>query len=188
MWTWYDWRRTLIAKCRPNAAHETLARWSRRDGFTLITQNVDGLHEFAGTRDVVRFHGSIWEMQCAAGCANAPRTWEDRSAPLTTLPPQCPACCGVARPAVMWFGEAIDPHVLARCAAALDCDVFLSIGTSSIVHPAAGLLLEARERGAFTAEVNPEATEASGVVDVAIPMGAEEALPAIDRLLTSWLP
>ena len=86
VWEWYDWRRTLIAKCRPNAAHEALARLSERDGFTLITQNVDGLHEQAGTRNVLRLHGSIWQLQCADGCG-APR-WEDRTVPLQPLPPR----------------------------------------------------------------------------------------------------
>lgn len=175
VWEWYDWRRSLIARCRPNAAHETLARWSRRDGFTLITQNVDGLHELAGTRNVIRFHGSIWEMTCT----KCRKSWEDRTAPLITLPPTCGHCGGLARPAVVWFGEGIDPDVLTKCAAALDCDVFLSIGTSSIVYPAASLVHEAKRRGAYTVEINPQATDASAVVDLAVPMPAEEALPKI---------
>jgi NAD-dependent deacetylase len=180
VWEWYDWRRSLIARCRPNAAHETLARWSRRDGFTTITQNVDGLHELARTRNVVRFHGSIWELKCA-GLQPCPGQWEDRTTPLTTLPPPCPRCGGLARPAVVWFGEGIDPDVLARSDAALDCDLFLSIGTSSVVYPAAGLVYQASRRGAFTVEINPQATEASAVVDLAIPLPAEEALPVLER-------
>ena len=128
-----DWRRTLIAACAPNAGHEVLARWSRRPGVTLITQNVDGLHERAGSRDVVRFHGSIWHLRCADGCDGAPEDWEDRRAPLPALPPPCPACQGPARPGVVWFGEAIDPGILQRCLDATACDVFLSIGTSSVV-------------------------------------------------------
>jgi NAD-dependent deacetylase len=180
VWEWYDWRRTLIASCAPNAAHDVLARWSARDGFTLVTQNVDGLHERAGTRNVIRFHGSLWQMRCAGGCAGC---WDDRTAPLTALPPRCPSCGGLARPGVVWFGEPIDPAVLARSFAAAACDVFLSVGTSSIVYPAAGLVLEARRRGAFTAEINPAAAEASGSVDAAIAMPAEVALPEIDRLI-----
>ena len=115
VWEWYDWRRTAIAAARPNAAHEVLARWSERPGFALITQNVDGLHERAGTRNLIRFHGSIWELRCAAGCGAAP--WESYEAPIGSLPPTCPACAGIARPGVVWFGENIDPDVLERSSA-----------------------------------------------------------------------
>jgi NAD-dependent deacetylase len=176
VWEWYDWRRTLIARCRPNAAHDTLARWSQRDGFTLITQNVDGLHELAGTRAVIRFHGSIWEVRCTK-CGT---TREDRTAPLERLPPTCPACGSLERPGVVWFGETIDPSVLERCERALRCDLFLSVGTSSVVYPAAGLVHAARRHGAFTVEVNPVATEATGEVDLAIAGAAESVLPAAD--------
>src|SRR5688572_14624480 len=127
VWEWYDWRRSLIASCAPNAAHDVLARWSTRDGFTLITQNVDGLHERAGA-EVLRLHGSIWELRCDARCGVPP--WEDRQAPLASLPPRCQACGGLARPGVVWFGEALDPVVMRRAADAAACDVFLSIGTS----------------------------------------------------------
>jgi len=179
VWEWYDWRRALIAACKPNAAHEILARWSARPGFTLITQNVDGLHELAGTKNVIRFHGSIWELRCAAGCG-AP-AWENRTAPMPALPPACPACGGLARPGVVWFGETIDPDVLERSSeAAAGAEVFLSIGTSSLVYPAAGLLNVARRGGAFAAEINPGATGASGDVDLAIAAPAEDALPMLD--------
>ncbi len=153
-----------------------LARWSGRDGFTLITQNVDGLHERAGATPI-RFHGSIWELRCAAGCGAAP--WEDLRAPLPDLPPRCIRCGAMARPGVVWFGETIDPAILQRAAAATACDVFLSIGTSSVVYPAAGLVHEARRHGAFTVEINPVATEAAGAVDLAIAMPAEDVLPAL---------
>jgi NAD-dependent deacetylase len=183
VWEWYDWRRSLIAEARPNAAHEVLARWSRRPGVTLVTQNVDGLHERAGTANVIRFHGSIWELRCARGCGAAP--WEDRTTPLPALPPTCAACGGLARPGVVWFGEAIDPDVLDRAAAAAgNADVFLSIGTSSLVYPAAGLLHHARRRGAFTVEINPDATESSHAVDLAISTPAEDALVEIDASLS----
>jgi NAD-dependent deacetylase len=179
VWEWYDWRRTVIAGCSPNAAHDVLARWSAKPGFTLITQNVDGLHERAGTANVIRFHGSIWELRCAAECGAPP--WEDRSAPLAALPPACPACGGLARPGVVWFGESIDPEILERAStAAASADVLLSIGTSSLVFPAAGLLHHARRAGAFTAEINPGATGASGDVDLAIAAPAEHALPMLD--------
>lgn len=181
VWEWYDWRRSLIAGCVPNAGHEVLARWSAREGFTLVTQNVDGLHERAGTKNIVRFHGSIWELRCAAGCGTP--AWQDRRAHLDPLPARCPGCGGLARPGVVWFGEAIDPDVLARAASACECDVFLSVGTSSIVYPAAGLVHAARRNGAFTAEINPVATDAAGVVDLAIAMRAEDALPRLEALV-----
>ena len=179
VWQWYDWRRTQLASCRPNAAHDVLARWSQREGFTLITQNVDGLHELAGARDVVRFHGSIWSLQCASGCGHS--AWEDRRSPLPELPPRCPACDGLARPGVVWFGEQIDTGVLNRAVDATNCDVYISIGTSSLVHPAAGLVARAKAHGAFTAEINPDRTDAAPYLDLAIPLAAEEALPALDR-------
>ena len=179
VWEWYDWRRSLIARCNPNPAHDVLARWSARDSFTLITQNVDGLHERAGAR-LLRFHGSIWELRCWAECGARP--WEDRRASLPSLPPPCPSCGGIARPGVVWFGEAIPAHVLRDAtAAAAACDLFLSIGTSSLVYPAAGLVEEASTGGAFTVEINPVTTGAG--VDLALAMPAEEALPLVARAL-----
>jgi NAD-dependent deacetylase len=180
VWEWYDWRRSRLAACHPNPAHDVLARWSARPGVTLITQNVDGLHELAGASNVVRFHGSIWRMRCALGCAASPEDWENRDVPLTELPPRCPGCGGHARPAVVWFGEPIDTAVLNRCLDATTCDVYLSVGTSSLVHPAAGLVARAKARGAYTVEINPEPTGSARDLDLALAMPAEIALPAID--------
>lgn len=177
VWEWYAWRRQVIAGCEPNEAHRTIARWSERDGFTLITQNVDGLHERAATRNVIRYHGSIWTLKCSGRCGAA--DWDDWRVPLDPLPPKCPQCGALARPGVVWFGEAI-PAAAARAAQrAAACDVFLSIGTSAVVYPAAGLIEEARSHGAFTVEINPDTTGAS--VDVALSMPAEVALPLLDR-------
>jgi NAD-dependent deacetylase len=185
VWEWYDWRRSVIAECRPNPAHLELARWTSRPGVTLITQNVDGLHELAGSRDVVRFHGSIWQLRCALACGVTEEGWEDRRTPLPELPPRCPGCGGYARPGVVWFGEAIDSRVLQRSVAATDCDVYLSIGTSSLVQPAAGLMSRAKAQGAWTVEINPEPTDSAGAVDVAVALPAEVALPAL-RLDGAW--
>lgn len=181
VWEWYDWRRQVIAGCEPNAAHHVLARWSERPGFVLITQNVDGLHERAGSRDVIRFHGSIWEVRCARACPTSPRAWCDETVPFTTLPPPCPHCGGIVRPGVVWFGEGIDPAVLDRCLVATDCSVFLAVGTSAVVYPAASLVHEARRQGAFTVEVNLETTPASDSLDVALHGPVEEILPAIEE-------
>jgi NAD-dependent deacetylase len=182
VWEWYDWRRQLIASCEPNTAHEVIARWSRRPGFTLVTQNVDGLHERAGTHGVITYHGSIWRLRCVDDCGT---DWEDRTVPLPSLPPRCPSCGSLARPGVVWFGESIPAEAARAAQEATSCDVFLSIGTSSVVHPAAGLLYEARTHGAWTVEINPEPTASAGMVDVAIPMGAESALPLMDALPSS---
>ncbi|HEY6147749.1 MAG TPA: NAD-dependent deacylase [Thermoanaerobaculia bacterium] len=184
VWEWYAWRRELVAKAKPNRAHEVLAAWSRRlRGLTVITQNVDGLHERAGTENVVRYHGSLWELQCWERCAKAPPSWRDDSASFARLPPACPHCGGLARPGVVWFGEPIPASALRASAAATDCDVFLAIGTSSLVYPAAALAEEAAARGAFTAEINPKATAASAEVDLALPAPAEIVLDRIDSLL-----
>jgi NAD-dependent deacetylase len=178
VWEWYDWRRQRIAACRPNAAHEVLARWSWRQGFALVTQNVDGLHERAGTHNVIRYHGSIWRLKCSAGCEQ--EEWEDLTVPLGS-PPLCGSCGALARPAVVWFGESIPRAAAMAALAATHCDVFLSIGTSSLVYPAAGLLQEAQAHGAWTAEINPEPTGSADVVDAVIALPAEAALPLLDR-------
>ncbi len=184
VWEWYNWRRERIAPCMPNAAHTVLAAWSRRYAqFKLITQNVDGLHEKAGTANVIRFHGSIWEVLCWQSCSSSPDRWWDDSVPLASIPPLCPYCQGLLRPGVVWFGEGIDPEVLERSVDAATCEVFLTVGTSAVVYPAAGLVMEAQKQGAFTVEINPEATPSSHVVDLAIQRPAEEALPAIEALL-----
>ncbi|MEJ2246273.1 MAG: NAD-dependent deacylase [Acidobacteriota bacterium] len=184
VWEWYDWRRGLISKCDPNKAHHVLALWSKRyAGFTLITQNVDGLHERAGTENVIRFHGSIWEVCCWDRCSSSPSRWIDDTVPLAHIPPSCPYCGGLIRPAVVWFGEGIDNEVLSLSAAALDCDVFMTVGTSAQVYPAAGLVDEAHRRGAFTVEVNLEATPASSAVDLSIQGPAEEVLQKVEDLL-----
>lgn len=186
VWEWYDWRRGLIAGCAPNAAHHVLAAWSRRfPHFTLITQNVDGLHERAGTERVIRLHGSIWEVGCWNDCGRTPRRWRDERVPIAPLPPACDRCGGLLRPGVVWFGESLDPRDIAAATNAAHCDVFLTIGTSAVVYPAAGLIDIARARGATTVEINPDATAASELVDVALAVGAEQALPAIDEHLTS---
>jgi NAD-dependent deacetylase len=184
VWEWYDWRRQRIAACQPNRAHEVLAAWEGRwPEFTLLTQNVDGLHERAGSRSTVRLHGSIWDVKCAAGCRHAPSSWRDDRVPLEELPLRCPQCGGLARPAVVWFGEALDQHVLARAIAATACDVFITAGTSAVVYPAAGLVHDARRRGAFSVEVNPDLTPATTVVDAALRGPAEVLLDALDRAL-----
>ena len=184
VWEWYDWRRQLIAACEPNAAHHVLADWSLRfPRFTLITQNVDGLHERSGAAGVLRLHGSIWDVGCWRACASSPHRWRDDTVPYPAVPPPCPHCGGPLRPGVVWFGEMLDADVMDASLAATECDVFFTIGTSAQVYPAAGLVDHARRHGALTVEVNPGTTSASRVVDFALTDPAEVALPGIDAEL-----
>jgi NAD-dependent deacetylase len=186
VWEWYEWRRSTIASCQPNAAHDVLARWTRESSqCTVITQNVDDLHVRAGTERLVRLHGSIWELACCDGCGARP--WRDERVPLPRQPPTCESCNSLARPAVVWFGESLATADIEAASLACSCDVFIAVGTSAIVYPAAGLLGQARARGAFTAEINVETTSASAAVDLAIQGGAEVVLPLIAaRLPRLW--
>ena len=180
VWEWYAWRRLRIASCEPNAAHNVLADWSRRfPNFTLITQNVDGLHERSGTANTIRLHGSIWEVSCWQGCAASPRRWRDDRVSFEEMPPRCPHCGGLIRPGVVWFGETLETEVVIQAMLAMHCDVFMTVGTSAVVYPAAGFIAQARRNGAFTVEINPEATPATRTVDLALTGRAELVLPDI---------
>ena len=184
VWEWYAWRRSRIAACDPNAAHRALADWSRRfENFSLITQNVDGLHERAGTDNTIRLHGSIWEVSCWQGCATSPKRWRDETISFAEIPPRCPHCGGLIRPGVVWFGESLDPIVVRQASKAAECDVFITIGTSAIVYPAAGFIAAAKQHGAYTAEINPETTPATSTVDLSLGGRAETVLPLIDQRL-----
>ena len=159
VWEWYDWRRRLIRDAQPTGAHHVLARWTGLRGATLITQNVDGLHERAGAQQVLRLHGSIWHVRCWDRCEAGLSDWLDDRVPLGVLPPRCPHCGGLVRPAVVWFGEPLDPAILDRATAATSCDVFLAVGTSAVVYPAAGLIPHAKDAGALVVEINPDPSD-----------------------------
>lgn len=184
VWKWYDWRRQLIARCQPNRAHDVIADWSRRyPNFSLITQNVDGLHEQAGTARVLRFHGSIWEVLCWNQCGGEPARWQNTTVPLPELPPRCPHCAGPVRPGVVWFGEPIDPLTTRQSTLKTACDVFVTAGTSALVYPAAGLLEQAASLGALTVEINTDSTPATSSVDLVLRAPAVEIFDAIERRL-----
>jgi NAD-dependent deacetylase len=176
VWEWYDWRRGLIAAAKPNPGHLALASLEGRfSEFTLITQNVDGLHDRAGSRRPLKVHGDIWDLRCTA-CR---RTWRDERAPLPELPPRC-ECGGMARPGVVWFGEALPSGIWTEAeVAAGGADVFLVVGTSALVYPAAGLALIAKGGGARVVEINPERTPFSDEVDCRLEGAAGEMLPAL---------
>ena len=183
VWEWYAWRRETVASCHPNPAHDVLAAWSVRDGATLITQNVDDLHMRAGSRGLIRLHGSLWELKCVDGCPAGSRPWRDERVPLSDPVPRCRHCGGYARPAVVWFGESLDSRDVERAFDATVCDVFLTVGTSAVVYPSAGFVRQAHARGAFTAEINLDETPSTSVVDISIRGRAEDVLPRIDERL-----
>jgi NAD-dependent deacetylase len=176
VWGWYDWRRGLIAACRPNPAHDAVAELERRSSnFWLITQNVDGLHRQAGSRDLSEIHGNIWMVRCT-GCGLIE---ENREVPLTLLP-ACRDCGALLRPHIVWFGESLNPLDLERCESALGtCDLCLVIGTSGVVYPAAGFASLAKQRGAYVGEINLDPTPNSELVDVTIRGRAKDIVPLL---------
>jgi NAD-dependent deacetylase len=176
VWEWYDWRRSLIAEAKPNPGHYALAAAeARARKFTLITQNVDGLHELAGSRNVLRLHGSIWMLRCL----ECRREREDRSTPLPEIPPRC-ECGGMLRPGVVWFGELLPAQVWKDAeAAARQADLFLLIGTSAMVYPAAGLASMAKSSGARVVEINIEETGLSDSIDEFLQGPSGELLPQL---------
>ena len=179
VWRWYRWRRDIVANVEPNPGHTALARLARLvPQLTLVTQNVDNLHQRAGSSDVIEFHGNIFEDRCFAD--GTLHTADD-----SLEIPLCPECGACLRPGVVWFGEAIPEEAMARsCAAAADSDVFLSIGTSSLVYPAAGLGDIARRNGAVLVEVNPNPTMQASSFHFALAGKSGEILPELVELLS----
>jgi NAD-dependent deacetylase len=176
VWEWYAWRRQSVASAQPKAGHDALPALERKAGeFVLVTQNVDGLHARAGSRNLVELHGNIARNKCAS---EGRLLDEDEMAPGS--PPTCRHCGGHVRPDVVWFGEMLDPANLDRAfEAARSCDVFLSVGTSGLVEPAASLPFEALGSGASVIEVNPRPTPLSRRASVALAGPAGEILPRL---------
>ncbi len=176
VWEWYNWRRELIATKRPNAAHEAVASMEQRfDHFWLITQNVDGLHRDAGSRQLSEIHGNIWKVRCTA----CHRIVENRDVPLAILP-LCRSCGGLLRPHIVWFGESLDEEDLERSAAALQSsDVCLIVGTSGLVYPAAGFGAMAKQAGAFIVEINLDSTLHSSLADATLQGRARDLVPLL---------
>jgi NAD-dependent deacetylase len=176
VWEWYDWRRQLIGRCLPNPAHFAIASLERRTPeFLLITQNVDGLHRLAGSVRAVELHGNLWRVRCLL----EGRITEHLEVPLPATPPRC-ECGGLLRPDVVWFGEALPAEALGQAfEAAEGCDVFLVVGTSAVVQPAASLPVVARNRGAYVVEVNLEPTALTPVAHESHHGKAGEILPSL---------
>ncbi|MBI3810973.1 MAG: NAD-dependent deacylase [Nitrospirae bacterium] len=178
VWEWYNWRRELLATKEPNPAHRALVSIegkmeTRRAQFHLLTQNVDGLHGLAGSRNLIELHGNIWEVRCT-GCG---AVTEDRRVPIP-IPPYCSSCGKMLRPHIVWFGEMLDSDDVSRALESLEhCDMMLVIGTSGVVQPAASFASTARSAGAFVVEINPDAS--SGAAHVALRGRAAEIVPLL---------
>ena len=181
VWEWYGWRRDLVSRCVPNAAHVALARAADQRAMTIATQNVDGLHTAARTaeRALVELHGSLFRIRCTT-C-----TWRaaDRSAVDATSHdtlPQCTACGALARPDIVWFGEALEPaHIDRSFSEAAEADVCLVIGTSGVVQPSASLASITRQAGGAVIEVNPVETPITSIATVSIRGTAVDAVPRL---------
>ena len=172
VWDWYAWRRELVAQSAPNAGHFALAAMAAHPAnFTLITQNVDGLHQQAGSEGVIELHGNISRIKCARD-GELVTAWGDE--------PRCPHCGSWLRPDVVWFGEDLPAAALeAAWQAAKTCDLFLTIGTSGVVQPAASLPLVAAENGAVMVELNVEDTPLSRFMDFKLRGASGEVLPGL---------
>jgi NAD-dependent deacetylase len=175
VWKWYTWRRGLVEGAKPNAGHEALADLERRvPVFSLVTQNVDGLHQEAGSANVVELHGNIRRSRCPAENLTVEPDDTNHTLPL------CPNCGSPLRPDVVWFGEVLPAEGLRMASEATrSCDVFLSVGTSGLVYPAASLPYEALENGATVVEVNPDPTPLSALADFSLRGRAGEVLPRL---------
>jgi len=176
VWDWYAWRREAIKGVRPNPGHYALVDMAHHIlDFSLITQNVDGLHRMAGSPKVIELHGNINRVKCSS-CGQRAEAWEDADDAV----PRCKVCGGLLRPDVVWFGESLPRAELESAVeAARACHVFFSIGTSGTVQPAASLAYAARNRGAAIVEINAEPTPLTKKVDFALHGKSGEILPAL---------
>lgn len=180
VWRWYAYRRTLVAKVQPNAAHLALADYAKLHPgkLSVITQNVDGLHQRAGSHDAICLHGDLLRNQWLEACC--PHCNMQEALAQAGEPPRCSACGNCIRPGVVWFGEHLPAEALAQAEVAANrCDVMLVVGTSGVVYPAAGLVFQAHQRGAKVVIVNPVATELDMLADALLHQNAAQALPAL---------
>lgn len=180
VWDWYAWRRQLTAQAEPNAGHQALVALEPRYAeFSLVTQNVDGLHRRAGSQNVIELHGNIHRTLCFDE-----RTFVEEPAASAEVPPRCARCGGLLRPAGVWFGENLPHDALTQAErVSANCDVLLSIGTSSLIHPAAGLPLRAKRAGATLIEINPDVTPLTPHADIVLTGPAGQVLPELLREL-----
>ncbi len=182
VWEWYKHRKEIHRTVQPNPGHFALAAMEDRyKEFSITTQNIDNLHRRAGSKNIYELHGNIERNYCIACGTN----YRDEDMPLHEMPPRCTKCKGLVRPDVVWFGELLPVDAWESAAkAAKMADVYLSIGTSAIVYPAASLPSMAKHEGAYLVEINPEPTPLSVSADEFIPAKSGEALPELLRLIT----
>lgn len=186
VWGWYEWRRMKVLQAQPNPAHRAIAELARQvPRLTLVSQNVDDLHERAGSIGVIHLHGSLHQPRCV-DCGKAPKeplgVPDEPEAGRRLQSPRCSACGGQLRPGVVWFGESLPSNALnAAFAAAQRCDLLLSVGTSGVVYPASGIPVQAWESGAVVVHVNPQATCSHGEREYALIGAAGEQLPELVR-------
>ncbi len=174
VWDWYRERFETCSSAKPNAAHKALAKLERQQNVTLVTQNVDQLHQRAGSQNVFELHGNIVTARCES--CNSIQPLEPEFVP----PPSCCKCGSRMRPNVVWFGEMLPPKILEQATIAFEtCDVALVIGTSSVVEPAASLGRIAKQNGAFLIEINPEVTPLSKYADLRVSSSAVKGLTAL---------
>ncbi len=179
VWEWYEYRRKLISEVKPNPAHKSLVEMQGYfENFHLVTQNVDGLHQKAGSKEVIELHGNIKRNKCI----NCGMKFEELPSS-EVIPPKC-RCGGMLRPDVVWFGEMLPEEAIKKAfEQSTYCDLFFSIGTSAIVYPAASLPLIAKRAGAYLVEVNLERTELSSLADEVFLGKAGEIMPEIVRFI-----
>lgn len=177
VWEWFDFRRNLLHPLQPNPAHIEIANWQNRfPQCTLVTQNIDGLHQKAGAKEVIELHGSIWRARCTQCQARY------EILPDAIRPDACVACGDQLRPDVVLFGEMLPPGAFELAAErASECDLCFVIGTSAIVYPAAAIPEIAKAAGAYVCEVNPERTPLSELCDEAVTGKAGEVLPLFSK-------
>jgi NAD-dependent deacetylase len=175
VWAWFDYRRAFLEALAPNPAHTALARWQERfTNFTLVTQNIDGLHQAAGSRDVIELHGNLWRARCVSCMAR----YDLRGIGRAERPPICRECGSHLRPDVVLFGEQLPAGAFELAAeSAGTCELCFVAGTSAVVYPAAMLPEIARASGAYVVEINPERTPLSDLCDETIQGKAGEVLP-----------
>ncbi len=184
VWKWYDWRRGIVSKAKPNRAHILIAELEKEIDVIVITQNVDGLHQKAGSTRVLELHGNIWRVRCTA-CYD---TYYNYEVPLREIPPRCVNCGGILRPDVVWFGEEIPANILEESfRISENCEVMVVVGTSGVVYPAAYLPFIAKRAGARLVEINPEDTPISSISDMKIREKASGGMEICVKYLRSLL-
>ena len=180
VWEWYEYRRELVARSRPNPGHRALVELERAIPHVIVlTQNIDGFHQAAGSSDVVELHGNIRRSKCFSDCHGEPTPVNLMALPdREATPPRCPYCGDHIRPDVVWFGESLPQDALGRAMrASTEGEVMLVVGTSGVVYPAAALPQLAKEAGNRVIEVNPEASGITPLADIFLPGPAGQVLP-----------